>query len=111
MSGNLRHNTRALRAVAGRAPRPGRPPCGPLSTEVFGYFDCCYLLNLDSDADRLKRSKARLRRLGVDFERFAALGAPTPCPSFPNRPSLTPGLFACARSHLAIMHRAMERGE
>jgi hypothetical protein len=46
----------------------------------------------------------------MPFERFAAEEARADEPLFPGKPQLTAGYFACARSHLAVLRTAMERG-
>ena len=68
------------------------------------------MINLDRDARRLAKMSDRLARIGVPFERFGALEARDDEPVFAGRPELTSGYFACARSHLTVLRRAMQRG-
>jgi len=78
--------------------------------QAFGSFDRAYVINRDRDGDRLAKMSARLGGIGVPFERFGALVARDDEPVFAGKPELTPGYFACARSHLAVLRSAMERG-
>ena len=39
---------------------------------VLGLFDKVYLINLNSRPDRLERMKVRLKKLGIEYERFSA---------------------------------------
>lgn len=81
---------------------------------AFGYFERAYVINLDREADRLAKMSARLARIGVPFERFAAVQARADERLFPDKPQLTPGYFACARSGNAsgsILECAGKAGE
>lgn len=80
-----------------------------LPRKVFGYFDRAYVLNLDSDVDRMSRVSSRLGKLNIDFERFAALIPPIGMLSKDRR--IRPGHYACALSHRAILQQAWERLE
>jgi hypothetical protein len=80
-----------------------------VASRTFGYFDRAYVVSRDRDADRLVKMTTRLGRLGVAFERFAAVEARPDERLFPGKPQLTPAYFACARSHLAVLRMAMQR--
>jgi len=85
-------------------PRLGAHP----TASPFDYFGAAYVLNMDGDADRMARTAARLGRLGIEYERFAALAAPAGLrPREPNRDA---GAYGCAMSHRAILRRALELG-
>jgi GR25 family glycosyltransferase involved in LPS biosynthesis len=76
---------------------------------AFGCFDRVYVVNLDSDGERMNRVSARLKKLGIVFERFAAL---VPSADLkPKDPYNKAGAYACAQSHRAIYQLAWERGE
>jgi hypothetical protein len=99
-------------AELSRAAASARPVVAlrPAVPKPFGYFDRAYLINRERDADRLAKMSARLERIGVPFERFAAVEARADERLFPDKPQLTPGYFACARSHLAVLRMAMQPG-
>jgi Flp pilus assembly protein TadD/GR25 family glycosyltransferase involved in LPS biosynthesis len=78
------------------------------SEKAFGFFDQTYVLNLDSDTDRMKRVSARLQRLGVPYHRFSAMTPPTGLKS--KDPRFTAGHYACALSHRAMLQQAWNRG-
>jgi tetratricopeptide (TPR) repeat protein len=99
-----------LSGAAGPAP-PMVVAQRAVASFALGYFDCAYLINRDRDTERLAKMSARLGRLGVPFERFAAVEARGDERLFPCKPQLTPGYFACTRSHLAVLRTAMDRGQ
>ena len=72
----------------------------------FQSFDRIFVVNCDSDVERMSRASERLRRLNLKFERFPAL------PPWPGLRSpiwrLKPGHFACAASHRALLQLAWE---
>jgi GR25 family glycosyltransferase involved in LPS biosynthesis len=74
----------------------------------FAYFATALVVNLDADAERMERAAGRLKRLGVEFERFAALPAPADLVS--RDPRVRPGHYACAMTHRAALRRAMASG-
>jgi Flp pilus assembly protein TadD len=78
------------------------------SGKAFGFFDQTYVLNLDSDTDRMKRVTARLQRVGIPFQRFPALTSPTGLKSRDSR--FTAGHYACALSHRAMLQQAWSHG-
>jgi tetratricopeptide (TPR) repeat protein len=98
-------------AKLARAVDPATPPIRARAADVLGYFDRAYVINRDRDAGRLAKMSVRLRRLGLAFERFAAVEAKADERLFPDKPQLTPGYFGCARSHLSLLRTARERGE
>jgi glycosyl transferase family 25 len=73
-----------------------------------------FVINLDRDAARLAHMHEQLRRLGLAYERFAALrGDALPLALldyFPPRTPLTAGEIGCYASHLAIMRRVLAEG-
>jgi hypothetical protein len=80
----------------------------PLTT-AFSYFDTAYVLNMDSDVERMAKASARLGRAGIAFERFSALGPP---PGMrPRDPWVRAAHYACGLSHKAILLHALERGQ
>jgi hypothetical protein len=99
---------------AGLDPASAESRCSELATDhpplttasPFNYFGTAYVLNLDGDADRMSRTSARLERLGIAYERFAALPAP---PGLrPREPNRHAGAYGCAAFHRAILQRALE---
>ncbi|MDB5293136.1 MAG: Flp pilus assembly protein TadD [Phycisphaerales bacterium] len=76
----------------------------------FDYFDQTYVINLESDADRLTRVSARLSRLGIAFERFAALPPPSTSARYWD-PELRSAIGGCAASHRALLRLILERGQ
>jgi tetratricopeptide (TPR) repeat protein/GR25 family glycosyltransferase involved in LPS biosynthesis len=88
------------------------PPTNEIRTQAttFSYFNHSYLINLASDADRLARVSARLSRLGVPFERFAALPPPKADARYWD-PHLKAGIAGCAASHRAVLQLILDRGQ
>ena len=37
------------------------------------YFDCIYVINLDSRADRMKLVDGQLKKIGLNYIKFSAL--------------------------------------
>ena len=74
----------------------------------FAYFDKVYVLNLDADAERMRRVAVRLEKLGVPYERYAALTPPEGLK--PKSPEFTASHYACALSHQAILKQAWQGG-
>lgn len=87
-------------------PVTNRREVDPPASKVFGYFDRAYVLNLDTDVERMARACSRLSRLSIPFERFAALTPPDGMISRDRR--FTVGHYACALSHRAILQRIWE---
>jgi GR25 family glycosyltransferase involved in LPS biosynthesis len=73
---------------------------------IFDYFKHAYVVNMDRDTDRLAKIDGRLRRLGIPYERVAGLRCPDPNV---RHPTLRPGAFGCAATHLHIYKLAKER--
>ena len=66
----------------------------------------CYVINLDTQPERLQRCLLRCASVGLHPKRFRAITpdhvpalVPDPCPLFSD---LTPGLQACSLSHLLL---------
>jgi tetratricopeptide (TPR) repeat protein len=78
-------------------------------TGPFAYFDRTYLINSAKQTRRLKHVSARLSRLATDFERFEAI-LPIAGEGRADKPALKPGHYAAARSHRAVLQRALEQG-
>jgi len=96
--------------VAPRQTRMSAPPQrGTSAPPVLDYFDRAYVLNLDADADRMGRAAARLARLGITYERFAAI---VPAPGLKSKdPRFTAAYYACGLSHRTVLQLAYDRGE
>jgi len=74
--------------------------------DAFDYFDHVYVINLDSDRDRLERICGRLVKMRVSFERIPAIVPPAMnirCPE------VLSGHFGCAMSHLHLLELARQR--
>ena len=72
-------------------------------------FAHAYVLNLDADSDRMRKISARLQRLGVEYERFAAI-SPNSISYLPQIGRLTSAEYACAMSHAAVLRSIEEHG-
>ena len=82
-----------------------------------------YLINLDKDVERLTAADAQLRRLGVDYERVAAVYAKDLTPEEKRRAvkrfrwrcatglEVRDGEIGCALSHYGIYRRIVEQNE
>jgi glycosyl transferase, family 25 len=77
---------------------------------AFAYFDHVYVINLERDTDRMTHMTSRLAKMGVPFERFAALAARGDEECAAN-PTLPPEYFASAASHRAVLCRAIASGK
>ncbi|HZL38148.1 MAG TPA: glycosyltransferase family 25 protein, partial [Tepidisphaeraceae bacterium] len=73
------------------------------------YFAHAYLINLDSDSDRMSRVSTRLTRLGIPFERFPALPPPEGTATGAGSVGKA-SLGACAASHRALLQLIADRG-
>ena len=91
------------------SPRPLLTCTRASAPPVFGYFDQAYVLNLDSDSDRMKRAAERLGRAGIAYERFTAIVPPSFLRS--KDPRFTAAYYACGLSHRALIQFAYDRGE
>lgn len=74
---------------------------------VYSYFDQAYLINMDKDTDRLAAMTERLGRIGLPFERIAALT----CDIEPKNPTIMPAAFGCILSHLHVWLLMLERNQ
>jgi len=77
-----------------------------LKDKVLGYFDACYLINLDRRTDRLKESAQELAMVGIRFERFSAVEPTTE--QYPGRINLDLGRIGCGLSHKAVIQKAKD---
>lgn len=72
----------------------------------------CYVINLDTQPERLQRCLLRCASVGLHPKRFRAITpdqvpalVPDPCPLFSD---LTPGLQACSLSHLLLWKHCLD---
>lgn len=75
---------------------------------ILDYFSSCHVINLDRDTERLAKIGRQLDRLGIPFERYAAVDGLTlglPADHLPAR-----GHLACARSHANLYRQALDAG-
>ena len=81
--------------------------------KINNYFDRIYVLNLHRRVSRWKEIENRLKRFGIEHERFGATDGSTMKPiweKFNNPNFTTPNYLACAISHLSIYRDALEKG-
>lgn len=64
-------------------------------------FDRVVVINLDSRPDRMESFDAQASRLGIKYERFAAVEAALP---------KLPPVWACKQSHLSVIEQALRDG-
>ena len=72
---------------------------------IFDLFDKCFLINLDSEPERLRKVSLRLEKMNIPFTRISATVA---SPHLSRNPTL--GLRGCTLSHLAILKKAQAEG-
>jgi Flp pilus assembly protein TadD/GR25 family glycosyltransferase involved in LPS biosynthesis len=80
------------------------------ATTPFDYFSAVFVLNLDAERDRLARVTTRLEPLGISFERVSASAPRGDEPYDANKPNLRPERVAAARSHRAVLEKALAAG-
>lgn len=74
---------------------------------VLDNFDSAYVVNLDHDADRMRKVSDRLKRLDISFERFSALETAPERRFGENR--LKSRLYSCAMSHATLLRLILQR--
>ena len=80
--------------------------------KINEYFDKIYVLNLHKRSDRWIDIDRRLKRFGIEFERFGATDGSVIKPiweKFQNQYFTTPNYLACAISHLSIYKDAVSK--
>lgn len=80
--------------------------------KINDYFDKIYVLNLHKRTDRWIDIERRLKRFGIEFERFGATDGSCMRPiweKFQNQYFTTPNYLACAVSHLSIYKDAVSK--
>jgi GR25 family glycosyltransferase involved in LPS biosynthesis len=80
--------------------------------KINNYFDKIYVLNLHKRTDRWIDIERRLKRFGIEFERFGATDGSVIKPiweKFQNQYFTTPNYLACAISHLSIYKDAVSK--
>ena len=81
--------------------------------KINDYFDKIYVLNLHKRKDRLSDIDRRLKRLGIEYERFGATDGSVMKPIWEkfyndNKYFTTSNYLACSVSHLSIYKDAVE---
>ena len=91
-------NARTSFATAAEDPVARTAPAtepGGVTGKILTLFDQVFVLNLDTDTERLGRVSDRLNRMDIPFERFASL--PVTERDVPAGPHVRPGHIAAAR--------------
>lgn len=81
--------------------------------KLNSYFDKIYVLNLHKRKDRFKGIDNRLKRFGIDYERFGATDGSVMKPIWEkfyqdNKNFINSNYLACSVSHLSIYKDAIE---
>lgn len=81
--------------------------------KLNNYFDKIYVLNLHKRKDRFRGIDSRLKRFGIEYERFGATDGNVMKPIWEkfyidNKNFTNPNYLACSVSHLSIYKDAIE---